>query len=226
MTKIQKIQEIIREYESGVDADITVEEVLNGIKNTIEDDDRYYDREIASTTPTPADEIIRFGELVRYTGNEEHVVLPDSVDQIGRYAFKDSRITLKSVVLPDSIRIINDGAFENCINLEHITLSKNTEYIGRCAFAGLHSLKEIELPEGLKKIAFGAFQSCPNLTGITIPDSVQSIGNSAFFNCGITSVSIPAGCDCDATAFDRTCDVTRRNSTPKQSNKQTRSMKI
>ena len=165
---------------------------------------------------------IRFGELIKYTGSEEHVVVPDGVDQIGKYAFKDSRRTLKSVVLPDSIRIINDGAFEYCINLEHITLSKNTEYIGRAAFADLHSLKEIELPDGLKKIAFGAFQSCPNLTGINIPESVQSIGNSAFFNCGITSVSIPAGCDCDATAFDRSCNVTRRNSEPKQ----TKEMKV
>ena len=47
------------------------------------------------------------------------------------------------------------------------------------------------IPEGIKQIAGGAFYDC-TLTSVTIPNSVISIGNYAFSGCtGLTSVTIP-----------------------------------
>ena len=41
MNKIEKIEEIIREYENGCDADVTAEKIIEGIKNVINDNEAY-----------------------------------------------------------------------------------------------------------------------------------------------------------------------------------------
>lgn len=339
MTKIQKIQEIIREYESGVDADITVEEVLNGIKNTIEDDDRYYDREIASTTPTPADEIDFDKELIfdslslesEYFGysaephfesensiswaltvnsnlerifierggynkeqlaasvGDEYIEGLNPLDYDDIYAEhylvvdKDKNITIENqvkrsgedvttcgvtVLSPSEskafcayinkylamfngrsidsyfaendnlVKIVTTDGYDEC-QIRNGELIKYTgcktvvdvpegvTKIGTSVFSRRPHLKTVTLPDGLTDIKMAAFEGCGSLQSVTLPDTVQSIEASAFSGCrNLKSVSIPAGCDCDAKAFDKSCKVTQRNSTPKQSNKQTRSMKI
>ena len=164
-----------------------------------------------------SDYTIENNVLIRYLGNSEHVTIPDGVETIGRFAFKQSRKTLKSVTIPDSVHDIGDGAFDTCINLEAVSFGKNIKRICNGAFNSCKSLTSISLPEGLERIDLAAFQSCASLKDVYIPDSVTRIGNSAFYLCNIKDVSIPAGCNCDYTAFDRSCSVTRRNSEPQQS---------
>ncbi|MCR5480121.1 MAG: hypothetical protein K6F27_09740 [Ruminococcus sp.] len=43
MTKLEKIKEIIREYENGCETSITAEDIISGIKNTLESNDELYD---------------------------------------------------------------------------------------------------------------------------------------------------------------------------------------
>ena len=70
MTKLEKIDEILREYDSG--ADVDAEDVLNGIRNVL-DDDRTYEKEHSASDAlgsavrieTPA------GELCAYIGSDE-----------------------------------------------------------------------------------------------------------------------------------------------------------
>ena len=45
MTKLEKIKEIIREYQNGSDADISVEDIIEGIDNVLTDDsEKFYNR--------------------------------------------------------------------------------------------------------------------------------------------------------------------------------------
>lgn len=89
-----------------------------------------------------ADMFIRYGTLVKYYGNEEQPVIPESVKTIGDRAFMENT-SIKHIEIPDTVERIGKQAFEGCTNLK---------------FA-----------------------------------------------------SIPEGCDCDITAFPRSCNVQRKN---------------
>ncbi len=69
---------------------------------------------------------------------------------------------IKTVKLPDTVKVIGWSAFHNCANLESVTLSANLETIGAYAFAGTKSLTSIEpfLPATVKRIEEGAFFQC------------------------------------------------------------------
>ncbi|MCL2487706.1 MAG: leucine-rich repeat protein [Oscillospiraceae bacterium] len=140
--------------------------------------------------------------LVKYTGEEEDLVIPAElgITEIGWDAFIDiidyeyfPNMTLRSVVIPEGVEKIT-GGLQNCRALERVTLPDSVTEIGYGAFSECVSLVEINLPEGLTIIGSGAFAGCEALPAINIPDSVTSIGNSAFANCkALLTVKIPYG---------------------------------
>ena len=64
---------------------------------------------------------IENGVLVRYRGEEEHVVIPDGVSKIADEVFKDC-MEIKSVVFPEGLEEIGESAFEGCSALKSVTL--------------------------------------------------------------------------------------------------------
>ena len=108
-----------------------------------------------------------------YTGTNSSVVIPITtngypVTAIGGAFSQNSPTTLKSVTIPDSVKIIGDGAFNDCFNLTNVSMGQGVTSIGSSAFA-----------------------FCGNLTGVTLPNSLTNIGGSAFWFCGLTNVTIP-----------------------------------
>jgi hypothetical protein len=94
--------------------------------------------------------------------------------------------------VPDTVTRIEDGAFSECENLEHVVLSQNLEYLGEEAFYYCTSLESINIPDKVTEIKYMAFSCCDYLESVIIPDSVKTIGNYAFEYCGsLTTVSIP-----------------------------------
>jgi len=89
-------------------------------------------------------------------------IVPAGTRIIGTNAFNvgfvsaiDGRaLPLETVILPDSIRVIEEAAF-----------------------AASHSLREVYLPEGLEIIEENAFGHCYNLAQLTIPSTVKRIGS-------------------------------------------------
>ena len=150
-------------------------------------------------------------------------------DEKGKWAFKGSikrvesgafngKKSLQSIILPEGITVINNGAFLNS-GLEAITLPESLEGIGQSVFLGTQ-LKEITIPanvvglgtsafEGsdagtmpLEKVIFKGskimgiepytFKNCVNLKEITLPESLTIIEYGAFFGCSsLTKVVIP-----------------------------------
>ena len=77
---------------------------------------------------------------------------------------------ITSITIPDSVIIIEEGAFRVC------------------------SLTSITIPDSITSIGNYAFESCAALTTITIPNSVTSIGGRAFLGCcGLTSIIVDSG---------------------------------
>jgi len=76
----------------------------------------------------------------------------------------------KNTVIPNTVTMIGDNAFDDCSGLTGITI-----------------------PDSVTSIGYAAFGLCLGLTGITIPDSVTSIGIAAFQYCrSLTSITINA----------------------------------
>ena len=108
---------------------------------------------------------------------------------IGNEAFGGCS-NLSSVVIPDSVKSIGDGAFEGC-NITSLTISSQLKIISDFAFAS-NKFSEVVIPSGVTRIGRGAFRYCSELSKVVIPNSVNEIGESAFEGCEkLTSVLIP-----------------------------------
>ena len=144
--------------------------------------------------------VIEDGVLTRYNGAGGVVVIPDTVTQIGGFVFDDKPVT--NVTVPESVKIIGEGAFHNCHqlvtltirgavtvgdgafcwseNLTTVTLPDTLTAIPRYAFQGCKSLKTLTLGKGITSIGTRAFDVCDSLESITIPGNVKTIGEEAF----------------------------------------------
>ena len=94
------------------------------------------------------------------------------------------------LVIPDSVTEIGDYAFLGCSSLTSVTIPDSVTYIGAGAFRSCSSLTSIVIPDSVTSIGGGAFYGCSSLTSIVIPDSVTKIGVSAFDGCSsLTTVN-------------------------------------
>ena len=119
------------------------------------------------------------------------LVIPDSVTNIGDYAFSSCR-SLTDIVIPDSVTNIGDYAFGNCRSLTNIVIPNSVTSIGDNAFEYCFSLSNLIIPDGVTSIGDGAFVGCTSLSSVVIPDSVSCIGNNAFWGCeSLTDIVIP-----------------------------------
>lgn len=100
--------------------------------------------------------------------------------------------TRKSYPLPDSVKRIQDSAFEYNKYIESIELPKNLEYIGDCAFSECEKLTSVTIPKSVKIIGHDAFSYCPYLNKLIIEEGSEAeIGMSAFLDCStLISISI------------------------------------
>lgn len=102
------------------------------------------------------DFVIVNGQLLRYNGSDEEVVIPEGVTCISGRAFAENE-NIKSVIFSSEIEIIYNSAFENCSSLTRVVLNDKLEVIGISAFYACDSLKEVTLPESIKSIGCEAF---------------------------------------------------------------------
>lgn len=114
---------------------------------------------------------------------------------------------LHTVVLPESVIIINDNAFKDCVSLSTINISQ-VEEIKSASFSGCTGLTgDLTLPN-LKKLGDGAFLGCKGFTTVEMPLATE-IGANAFslqYSSGsdskLTSVNIPNVKTLGSGAFD------------------------
>lgn len=99
----------------------------------------------------------------------------------------------KTVVMPESVREIGVYAFSGCSGLESVTLSPNLTQIPDGAFYQCSSLSEVQVPEGVTSIGSSAFDECASLSAVSLPESLEVLKEAAFMDCtALTHVTIPA----------------------------------
>lgn len=105
-----------------------------------------------------------------------------TISEIGDNAFFGYLGT--SIDFPDSVRIIGNDVFANCVNLRQIEMSQNIEEIGDYAFFNCNSLTSIIIySEALVYIGSNAFDGCANLTELYLYSSPPYLSENVFANC-------------------------------------------
>lgn len=133
-------------------------------------------------------------ELVAAAGGLTSVTIPDSVRNIGAYAFYECG-GLTSVTIPANVTNIEDWAFTGCDKLASFTIASGNSCF-KSSDSGLLLTKDgtelvavpggasgVTIPDGVTCIAARAFAECRRLTSVAIPDGVTRIGEQAFFGC-------------------------------------------
>ncbi len=90
--------------------------------------------------------------------------------------------TTTELVLPETVRVIADGACENNTSLTSVRLTGTTGYIGKYSFSGCSALTTVIMPSGVKAVGDYAF-SDSGITSAVLPATVLSVGRGAFKNC-------------------------------------------
>lgn len=91
--------------------------------------------------------------------------------------------SVKSVVIPHSVKSIGKYAFADCDNLTSVVIPANVSSIGERAFYKCNKLTSVVIEKGVRNIGEDAFRYCKSLTSVVIPDSVTSIDRNAFREC-------------------------------------------
>lgn len=130
-----------------------------------------------------------------------------NVKVIGEYAFSDCKIlsyvnvpiveeiktgafsrydefvggapTFSSIVLPDTLKVIGEGAFIGCEGLLEIQIPSSVEKIDNYVFAYCLHLSKVVLPENLKSIGLYGFAGCSELVNINL-GNVEEFDDYAF----------------------------------------------
>ncbi len=125
-----------------------------------------------------------------YCQNLANINIGDGVKTIGREAFCATDLT--SVVIPDSVAAIGDGAFSWCAKLTTITLSEGLISIGDKAFYECWELTCVTIPDSVTEIGNYAFSDCQALTSVTIGNSVTELKRCVFSDCKkLIAITIP-----------------------------------
>ena len=115
------------------------------------------------------------GEHLIYDEEERYswkviIVLP-GVEVIPVLTF--NKCNVKVVIMANSVRRIENEAFNWCRSLEFIKFSTNLGYIGHWAFNGCESLTSIFIPESCRVIGYGAFHGCERLIILNVPQTSE-----------------------------------------------------
>ncbi len=130
----------------------------------------------------------------KYYGDEKHIIVPPQIDGItvttvDTYGFYGSDI--ESVVLPDTVTEIGKWAFRQCPNLKEIVIPDNVTVIRAEAFKGCSSLTKITFGLNLDTIESLAFKDCPNIKQIIWNSkNASNIHSGVFSTLGVTEAGV------------------------------------
>jgi hypothetical protein len=153
-------------------------------------------------------------KITSYKGSENEVIIPAKIGNakvsvIGEKAFtcdwyikvpnRSEREKITSVIIPEGVCEIEEGAFCECISLASVTLPSTIERIGEGAFSGCEKLyknklmilsnvlvnyecesKIFEVPEGVTRIERAS--RAGRIEKFILPKTVTTLADLAFFD--------------------------------------------
>lgn len=128
--------------------------------------------------------VTAIGSKAFYACSFSTVIIPDGVNHIASYAFRDCA-NLSSVYIPSSVRKIDLYSFSNCASLTSITI-----------------------PEGVEEVRNNAFDGCTSLTTISFPSTITLLNEDLFLKCdALTAIYVVKGSYADTWFSERYPDL-------------------
>ncbi|MBQ6549954.1 MAG: leucine-rich repeat domain-containing protein [Lachnospiraceae bacterium] len=137
--------------------------------------------------------LLSIGNNAFYNTRMREVIIPDKVLSLGYGAFAENP-ALRTAYIGEGIEKWEtswgkNGAFENDVRLESVTIEEGCMYIGAYAFAGCSRLTSVEIPITATSVDESAFENCTSLAEVTIQRG--KIGAKAFKGCeSLTNLSL------------------------------------
>lgn len=109
--------------------------------------------------------------LLRYTGSERFVTIPEGIRRIGVEAFKGNT-HIEAISFPYGVITIGKSAFAGCENLSYISFSDTIEHLEEYCFRGTNVCR-VYLPQALKTYN-NPFWGCDHLKELFLPPECTS----------------------------------------------------
>lgn len=106
-----------------------------------------------------------------YHSSLQNITIPEGITHIGNKCFENCN-NLTKVIFPDSLLIIDNNAFKNCI-IKDMFLPENLKVIGDLSFSG-NLIKYIYIPESIITLGINSFSNCIKLKMILLPKKFKN----------------------------------------------------
>ncbi len=153
--------------------------------------------------------VTNLSNVFRLHNQVTEVSLPNTLRVIEAQAF-DQCSSITHLELPESVDSIGEGVFYLCESLQEIRIPSRVTMINSSLFRGCRGLRSVEFPNGLTRILTTAFQYCNELNALHLPASLTFIGQEAFADCtGLDTITVLATTPPEVTqsAFDNVPDT-------------------
>ena len=118
----------------------------------------------------------------------KEVVIPDTVEEIGNYAFREAGYSGAELAVPDNITTIGEGAFWNSVFVI-ANIPQKTTKISDFAYSGCTFKHGAGIPSGVNTIGKSAFSAC-TMDSVVIPSSVTELPNCVFADAKFDSLTL------------------------------------
>lgn len=117
-------------------------------------------------------------------------------------------LPLRRIILPESIQEIGDFAFSR-MEIKQINIPKSLRKFGRSSFSNCHwlSTNPLVIPEGVTSIPPQCFINCQCFKELVLPSTLNTIKELAFYNTRVEKVNFPEGLEHIKTAAFYGCDL-------------------
>ena len=116
-----------------------------------------------------------------YDNQEEKVVIPDGIEEIGESAFYLRR-KVKEIIIPDTVQKIGACAFSEC-GIESIIIPDSVTELKQEAFEEARELKKVILGNGITDLDSYLFRGCQNLEHLELSMNLYRVGYDSFAEC-------------------------------------------
>ena len=123
-----------------------------------------------------------------YAGGEDGLLYSKDRTELLHYPANHPQTSFS---IPESVRKVEEFAFEGCEFLKTLTVPKTLESAAYAFFCCL-SLQSVIVEEGVKVIERNMFYGCRNLRSVTLPDGLEAIEAFAFCYTALEYLHIPS----------------------------------
>lgn len=112
------------------------------------------------------------------------LIIPEGARTLGistdYHPFSNSVPEIETIVLPDSLEVIEEGTFAFFEHLKEVKFPKELKIIGQSVFYNCTKLEKVEFNSSLKLIGYMAFRDCAIKGTVKFPESLLRIEDCAF----------------------------------------------